>query len=85
MATLDPRERAAVKLSCGEESRWQEVWRLVIEAERQPVAERRNFILAARSDPFVHRQAIAILEGSDSMVSYSPVPSSEAPPFAPQA
>ena len=54
------------------------------EAERQPMAERRDFILAAGTDRFVHSHAIAILEGSDSLVTWSPEPASAASSFQPQ-
>ena len=89
METMDPRERANLGVPDAEDSRWNEIWQLVLSAERRPAADRRDFILRAHADSFVTRQVIAILEGSASMASYaSGAPSMSVPGedrFTPQA
>ena len=87
MATIHPRERRNLSVSSGDDTRWHEIWRLVIDAESKPASERREFVLAAGGDLFVNRQALAILEGNDSIVDSSlgsSAPDPDGPQFAPQ-
>jgi serine/threonine protein kinase/Tol biopolymer transport system component len=85
---MSARKRAGLQpsLQDGEDGRWHEVWRLVLSAEQEPAAERREFLLSAHSDPFVIREAIAILEAS---VTYASIeqsfPSLSEERFAPQS
>src|SRR5215831_4866723 len=72
MPTSDPRSRGQSGIFSADDSRWQEIWRLVLDAEQKPVADRRSFLLSAQVDSSVIRQAIAILEGSATLASAAP-------------
>jgi Tol biopolymer transport system component/serine/threonine protein kinase len=49
------------------DSRWDAIWQLVLQAEQLPSEERRAFLQSAETDPFIVRQAVAILEGNESL------------------
>ncbi len=49
------------------DSRWGAIWQLVLQAEHLPSGERVAFLQSAETDGFVIRQALAILEGSESL------------------
>jgi hypothetical protein len=64
MLPSKPQASAQLAVPNSDDTRWHEVWRLVLSAEQKPAGERRDFLLAADADSFVIRQAIAILEGT---------------------
>lgn len=49
------------------DSRWDLIWRLVLQAEQLPPEERQAFLQSAEADSFNIRQAVAILEGGESL------------------
>ena len=61
-----------LELAGNADSRWAAIWQLVLQAEQLPVSERRSFLEAAQTKSFVIRQAMAILEGSQSLASVIP-------------
>src|SRR5262245_34312193 len=61
------------------DSRWDSIWQLVLQAERLPPAERTAFLQSVDTDQFVIRQAMAILEGSESLAT-----AAESFPLAPE-
>src|SRR5689334_14099319 len=54
------------------DSRWDAIWQLVLKAEQLPAGDRAAFLKSAHSDPFIVRQASAIIEGSESLASIAP-------------
>ena len=71
-------------LPAGGDSRWDAIWQIVLQAEHLPVAERGVFLQSLDADPFIIRQALAILEGSDSIATAASLPLSPEERFAPQ-
>ena len=67
------------------DGRWDAIWRLVLQAEHLPPGERAGFLKSVQSDPFVIRQALAIVEGSESIASAGPsIPLAPHGRFVPQ-
>jgi len=54
------------------DSRWDAIWQLVLKAEHLPAGDRATFLNSAHSDPFIIRQVLAIIEGSESLASVAP-------------
>src|SRR3954454_6775209 len=61
------------------DSRWDAIWQLVLQAEQLPAWERGAFLQSAETNPFIIRQALAILEGSESLAT-----AAASLPFAPE-
>lgn len=68
MLRSKPPAASKTGVSPPEDNRWDEIWRLVLSAEQRAESERREFVRAAASDAFVAGQALAILEGSASLL-----------------
>jgi len=67
------------------DSRWDVIWRLVVQAERLPAGERHAFLQSAHTDSFIIDEAIAILEGSESFATAGPsLPGRTEDRFVPQ-
>jgi serine/threonine protein kinase/Tol biopolymer transport system component len=67
------------------DSRWNSVWRLVLLAEQLPAGERLAFVESSEIDPFVIRHVMAILEGSESLLTAaSSLPDGTKERFVPQ-
>ena len=67
MATREPQPGRQIGLPGATDSRWDAIWQLVLQAEQLPAGERGAFVQSAETDPFIIRQAVAILEGSESL------------------
>ena len=68
------------------DSRWEAIWQLVLQAEQLPAGERSAFMQSAETDPFIIRQAVAILEGSESLATAAAsLPLATEERFVPQA
>jgi Tol biopolymer transport system component len=68
MSTREPQPGRQTRVPGETDSRWNSVWRLVLLAEQLPAAERLAFVESSEIDPFVIRHAMAILEGSESLL-----------------
>ncbi|MGH9632385.1 MAG: protein kinase domain-containing protein, partial [Bryobacteraceae bacterium] len=85
MPSREPQPRRQTGVPGEADSRWNSVWRLVLHAEQLPVAERLPFMESAATDSFVIRQAMAILEGSESLLTAaSSLPEGTKERFVPQ-
>ena len=67
MPTREPQPGRQIGLPGEGDSRWDAIWQLVLRAEQLPAGERGAFLQSAETDPFIIRQAMAILEGSESL------------------
>ena len=67
MPAREPQPGRQIGLPGETDSRWDAIWQLVLQAEQLPAGERGAFLQSAETDPFIIRQAVAILEGSDSL------------------
>ena len=68
------------------DGRWDAIWQLILQAEQLPAAERVAFVRSAETDPFILRQAVAILEGSESIATAATsLPLAPEERFVPQA
>ena len=67
MPAREPRPGQHIGLAGEGDSRWDAIWQLVLQAEQLPAGERRAFMQSAETDPFILRQALAILDGSESV------------------
>ena len=67
MPTREPQPGRQIGLPGETDSRWDAIWQLVLQAEQLPAGERGAFLQSAETDPFIIRQAVAILEGSESL------------------
>jgi Tol biopolymer transport system component/serine/threonine protein kinase len=67
MPAREPQPRRQIGVPGEGDSRWDAVWQLVLRAEQLPAGERSAFMQSAETDPFIIRQAVAILEGSESL------------------
>ena len=67
MPASEPQPGRQIGLPGETDSRWDAIWQLVLQAEQLPAGERGAFMQSAETDPFIIRQAVAILEGSDSL------------------
>src|SRR5579871_3625463 len=86
MPAREPRSGEGMCLPGGGDSRWDAIWRLILQAEHLPAGERASFLQSVETDEFVIRQALAILEGSDSIATAATsVPLSPEERFVPQA
>lgn len=72
MPSRETRTGRQVELPDPADGRWAAIWQLVLQAEQLPPSEQRSFLHAAESNPFVVRQVLAILEGSQSLASATP-------------
>jgi hypothetical protein len=84
MATRDPQPGSQPGLLGETNSRWDAIWRLVLQAEQLPAGERRAWMHSAETDPFIIRQALAILEGSESLATAASFPLTPEERFVPQ-
>ncbi len=69
MPAREPQTSHQIGLPGKTNSRWDAIWQLVLRAEQLPAGERDAFLQSADTDPFIIRQAVAILEGGDSLAS----------------
>src|SRR4051812_43624027 len=68
------------------DTRWDAIWQLVLQAEQLPARERGAFLQSGATDPFIIRQAMAILEGSESLATAAAsLPLAPEQRFVPQA
>jgi Tol biopolymer transport system component len=67
MPAREPQPGRQIGLPGATDSRWDSIWQLVLQAERLSEGERAAFMRSAETDPFIIRQALAILEGSESL------------------
>jgi hypothetical protein len=67
------------------DSRWDAIWQLVLQAGHLPAEKRSAFLQSVETDPFIIRQALAIVEGSESVAtSADSLPLAPEERFAPQ-
>ena len=64
---MEPQPARQIGLPCETDSHWAAIWKLVLRAEQLPAGERGAFLQSAETNPFIIRQAVAILEGSESL------------------
>src|SRR4051812_35892316 len=85
MPSWGPQPNRQIGLPSEGDSRWDAIWQLVLQAELLPAGERGAFLHSAESDLFIIRQAMAILEGSESLATSASFPLAPEERFVPQA
>lgn len=60
--------------AAGSKTQWQQIWRLVRDAERRPVDERQTWLFTSNPDPFVVRKVLEILEASTKAATQASLP-----------
>ena len=86
MPDREPQPGRRIGLPEEMDSRWDAIWQLVLQAEQVPARERGAFLQSGATDPFIIRQAMAILEGSESLATAAgSLPLAPEERFVPQA
>ena len=72
MPTREPQPGRHIGVPGETSGRWWTILQLVLHAEQLPTEERCAFMQSAESDPFVIREAMAIVDGSESLATAAP-------------
>lgn len=75
--SLEPRTDRQTEVSGANDRRWNSILRLSLQAQQLPLNERRAFIQSSEADDFVIREALAILDGSDTFAHTADLPCRE--------